>query len=729
MIESFDLKRKIAICLILILSLLLPRYAFADELELPAEKALQDTISGAEMMELLDRYVAFAAPEQLSAWEGAYPELRKSTEPLIRFDAMAALFLAAHAAGEDNIINNPFEEAESLNHNWDEDYLRWDLFGGFENNSSFYIGIGDSMPLDGSSYFFNLGRTSDGEHPFTVDPESNSLRVKDPATYEEARTAIFRLAASQADVITDYDGRVFSKTAVQAQEPRFIGIDEVGKYNTSIITAELLNTSTLQDVDKAALPYWTGYILENKIFANQFYTEAWEKFTAGGKYFNEEEIRYLAQNGFNCVRVLYSFSFLSDPNDIYSINVSELEQLDELISWCLKYNIHVMLSITGLPGRWNVDTEVENVGFNNAVFTDPAMEEAFSRYWKMLSRRYADIPNGVLSFELIAEPALPYEGENEDKNLQRYYEVLAPIAKDLWNDRADRIIIINDLAKNVPWQLAEIGCCLSLHTHIYMTDARRLEEGYGIKTKASWPMQYMPYAVGDQSGALKLSSDEGFTETKFRVFTEYRYGNQPYLKFDGNPAEIQGRTNDNGIFYWEAVVPEGTKEISFGFHDGGGCGVLQVELEQGNEMIYIPTTGWAQAFHGEDPFPTIRIEPDGNLTCLTGEKVDGEYIYNTYIKPFTDCAEKNGVSFVMTEIANDTLALSPEEYVEYNRVWLEFLQKYGIGWMYNCVHNIFGPRTLIWHNGSVIPFTHFSQWEDTSYAVNDDIMDLLKEYQ
>ena len=57
--------------------------------------------------------------------------------------------------------------------------------------------------------------------------------------------------------------------------------------------------------------------------------------------------------------------------------------------------------------------------------------------------------------------------------------------KSIWEDRDDRIVIVNDLWKNVPERMAEIGCCLSLHTHIYMIDERRLEEGYGIKTAAS----------------------------------------------------------------------------------------------------------------------------------------------------------------------------------------------------------------------------------------------------
>lgn len=715
-----------------------PELVRASEAGLPLNKAEQETISGSEMMELLDVFVSIAAPDKLTDWQATYPKLRSSSDPLIRFDAMAALFLAAQAVGGEysTATTDPATAAGMLNQSWDEDYLDWNLYGGFDAVSSFDFGFGDPIPLDGASYNYNLGRFSSfsGEHPFAVDSESNSLRVKDQATYAEALLAVVRLLDS-ADSTVDSEGRTFAKTEVQLREARYVPIDEVGTYNTDIITPDIYNSCALADVDKAALPYWTGYILENKIFANQYYTDEWENYNAGGLYFCEEEIRYLAENGFNCARVLYSFTFLSDPNDVYSINLSELEQLDELIAWGMKYNIHILLSITGLPGMWGVGTSEENVGTNNAVFIDPAMQEAFTRYWAMLSQRYAQIPNGVLSFEPIVESTVENWDKGVEYNLQRYFDVLAPIAYNMWEDRSDRIVFANDLGKVLPAQLAEIGCCLSLHTHIYTTDERRLEEGFGIETDASWPAQYLPYAVSSSSGEGAFVSDTGFDNGTFRIHAQWHW-KKPVIKCDDAAVEVTEIFHEEGEYQsyvtWEAAVPAGTREISYAF-PAGEAGLLQVELEQAGGTIYVPTHAIYQYWEDgkQEPLPTIRVEADGTLTNISGQAVDGEYIYNTYVKHFVDCAEANGVSFIMTEVGNDTQTLTPEEYVEYNAVWLEFLREKGIGWMYNCVHNILGPRSLIWLNGAPggIAFRNFSQWEDTCYTVNDDIMNLLKDYQ
>lgn len=171
------------------------------------------------------------------------------------------------------------------------------------------------------------------------------FRFGDKMTIEEAILAAYRLTNS-ITVLTD----------VQNQEARYTPIGEVGSYNTNIITDELLNKeTTLPDATNQFLPYWTGYNLENKIFAREEY-----------RYFYEDEIKFLSDNGFNCARILYSFTFLSNPEDPTLINEAELEQLDELISWGMKYNVNIQISNIGIPGakgeHGDFNSSRENVG-------------------------------------------------------------------------------------------------------------------------------------------------------------------------------------------------------------------------------------------------------------------------------------------------------------------------------------------------------------------------------
>ncbi len=525
------------------------------------------------------------------------------------------------------------------------------------------------------------------------------------------------------------------KTEVQSREARFVPIDEVGTYDESIITAEILSSCTLGDVDKANLPYWTGYIMENKATVAYQYSSAWELYNAGANYFCEDEVRYLAENGFNSVRVLYGFSYLSSPDDIYSINVSELEQLDELISWCAKYNIHIMLSITGLPGIHSMDVKDEDPSKNDTLFTDPATEEAFGRYWNMLSKRYAQIPNGLLSFEIVAEAVIfSIDEQDTEAIVNRYCEVLEPIALSMFEDRSDRIVFAMDIMKLVPERLAEIGCCLSLHNHFYFINSEAYKSEFGVDiSNTYWPMSFVPTNMYDgQEIIIQSEEAEGFSSTTLRLTYGY-FNYEPYLYADGEILEWENATGqyavyDSGELY--AEIPDGTKEIR-----------IEVREEIGLQLIRLIRRGVTativhQYINGDkiDFTPTFSVSAESYVTCANEETANfynWDCMYENSIKDFADCAKENGVSFVMTEIGTDTLSLSPEDYIEYHEDWLKILKEHNIGWMYNCVHNILGPRYLIWLGGvnNSIPFENFSDWGDYGYVVNNDVMDLLKKYQ
>ncbi len=525
------------------------------------------------------------------------------------------------------------------------------------------------------------------------------------------------------------------KTEVQNRETRYVPIDEVGTYDESIITAELLSSCTLEDLDKANLPYWTGYIMENKIFAAQEYDSAWEKYNAGAHYFCEDEVRYLAENGFNCVRVLYSFSILSNPDDVYSINVSELEQLDELISWCAKYNIHMMISITGVPGVHSDNIHDEDPAWQDTLFTDPAVEEAFGRYWDMISKRYAEIPNGLLSFEIVAEPCgVGIDESQPEAIVERYCEVLEPIALSMFEDRSDRIVFAMDIVKLVPEGLAEIGCCLSLHNHIYPINAQYFMNTYSVSaTNTSWPIALVPTNMYDgEEIVIQCEEPEGFSEAVLSLTYHY-FSYEPDIYADGELIPWRDSTgehpkNESGAL--NATVPEGTKELKIVANEE--LGIKVIRLLRGYDSAAI-----ASLYLGGDKIdftPTFSISADSHVNCLNKETADfgnWDYMYETSISKFEECAKANGVSFVMTEVGTDTLSLSPEEYIAYHEDIISILKEHNIGWMYNCVHNILGPRYLIWLGGAdgSIPFENFSDWGNYGYVVNDDVINLLKKYQ
>lgn len=534
----------------------------------------------------------------------------------------------------------------------------------------------------------------------------------------------------------DSTSTAVSKTKVQAQAAHYVPINEVGTYNPEIITPELLKACQLPKLDKSRLPYWTGYILENKISVNSGRDSEWEQYTAGNWYWNEQEIKYLKDNGFNCVRALYSLSFLSNPDDIYSINVSELEQLDELISWCIKYNVHLMIAQTGLPGKWNLDDNgwhdsydywcaQENVATNPELYTSQDMQKAYTAYYDMLAKRYQDIPNGILSFELATEGAVPAEENASALHLQA--EVLGPVAQTIWSYSPNRIVIVNDVWDMAPWEMAAMGCCIAKHSHVYAlgeADSLELPEDY----KQHWPMPYVPDLVNETSGSLILTAEDSFQAGEIMVGYSY-YNRLPEILADDKIIFKQESTSPvykSGTF--SAQIPSGTKRIEIKIQDE--IKINWVRLSQaGKYSIILPTS---QTNAKPMPMPHFVVENDGSLKRSDGSSaaMNKDDFVNAFVKDFIDCAAENGVSFIATEVGTDTLYLSPEEYVGYHEVLLQAYKENGIGWMYNCVHNILAPKSLMWLNNENSKFTDFSNVEDMyGYQVNNTVMDMLKRFQ
>lgn len=519
------------------------------------------------------------------------------------------------------------------------------------------------------------------------------------------------------------DGK-FEATAIQSQEARYVPIQQVGTYNREIITDDMIANVNLPEAGDGKAPVWHGYILENKIWHN-FENTAWLDYSAGERYFNRFEIEHMAELGFNCVRVLYGLSYLSNPEDVDSINVSELEQLDELLSWCLQNNLHLMLSITGMPGKANTSIQEEAVDKNPEIFLNPEMERTYTAYMEMLAMRYGDIPTSALSFELLAEP-MDIDPSNDDntEDMAVYEAVLTKVAQAMWKHNSHRLLIAMDMAKEVPEKLAQLGCALSLHTHVYSVNAKNLMDAYGIfMPKTYWPMPFVPANLYDGQ-RIHLYSQEGFAGTT--VSLTYHYFNyEPELYADGVLIPWENATGQHLVYdtgELHAQIPNGTRELEVVVREELGLSTIDVSRGTSTaKLVSLYINGDKIDFD-----IAYTITPEGDPVAAndqTAQFGNWEYMYDSSISHFVECAEENGVSFIMTEVGTDTQSLSVEDYIAYHSEWLEVLQAHNIGWMYNCIHNILAPSAIMWQ-GRGLGFT-VTSIKGTPYFENREITDML----
>ena len=453
---------------------------------------------------------------------------------------------------------------------------------------------------------------------------------------------------------------VLERSAAALEPSSYISIEQVGTYNKSIITDELLNApSTLPDATASDLPYWTGMIAGNKYLVNDI-DDNWAN-TTGKGHFIEEQFKFIGERGtFNCMRVLYGMSYLGKDGEPYMIDESELDQLDEVISWGIKYNLHIMICVSGMPCKQNATMQEEAVQSNEELFADDAIFSVFSDYWVMLAKRYADIPSKYLSFELVAEAAVP------EASVSLYEDRLAPVLRAIWEVSPQRIVIVNDVGKQIPEELAKMGACISLHNGIATVDGLKQ---FGINYKGHWPMEYLPgiFCPGADHSVLTLRSDSTFAAGTIRFYIDRTWSTGKgglAIRADGVTI-YPGDDEESEII--EATIPEGTKEIQIeGVHDV--LYMYAMELLQPGRTDVLLAVHDLYTTNENEPMPTILIRADGSTENIDSPQLvlNGDYFETVLMGKAIACAKKYNVGFILSEVGSDTEDLSLPEYIAYH---------------------------------------------------------------
>ncbi|MEJ2257208.1 MAG: cellulase family glycosylhydrolase, partial [Woeseiaceae bacterium] len=154
--------------------------------------------------------------------------------------------------------------------------------------------------------------------------------------------------------------------------------------------------------------------------------------------------------GFDFVRVPMAYPVYLDidyaknitPDDVYRIDEAKVAKVDALVVAAHERGLHVSLNLHRAPGY------CINAGFHEPfnLWRDPAALDAFCHHWEMWAKRYASVPSELISFDLVNEPSLREDmndqfGKREALPPETYHRVAAAAVDAIRRVKPDALVI------------------------------------------------------------------------------------------------------------------------------------------------------------------------------------------------------------------------------------------------------------------------------------------------
>jgi aryl-phospho-beta-D-glucosidase BglC (GH1 family) len=183
-----------------------------------------------------------------------------------------------------------------------------------------------------------------------------------------------------------------------------------------------LSSAQLPEPAPEKLPIWRGFNLLEKFYKGN---------SSSGPY-KEDDFKLISEWGFNFVRLPMDYRIWIKDGDWTQIDEAAFADLDQAVAFGRKYNIHVCMNFHRAPGY-----TVANPPESTSLWTDPQAQRVCALHWAYFARRYKDVPNSHLSFNLLNEPA--------DVDAKTYLLVVEKLAAAIRAEDPDRLIIADGL--------------------------------------------------------------------------------------------------------------------------------------------------------------------------------------------------------------------------------------------------------------------------------------------
>jgi endoglucanase len=236
----------------------------------------------------------------------------------------------------------------------------------------------------------------------------------------------------------------------------------------------LIRSSTLAAEDRkvtpAKLPRWRGFNLLEKFIAPR---------SGRSPRFREEDFQWMADWGFDFVRLPLSYRCWSPGSDWKEISEPTLKEIDEAVEFGKQHRIHICINFHRAPG-YCVNPPAEPFD----LWSDAEALEACAYHWSRFASRYKGIPNTQVSFNLLNEPGKVPEAA--------YHKVVARLTEAIREHDPDRLVIADGLEWGTKPVKSLMGLKIAQSTRGYQPFRLTHYKANWVKGSDQWPTPTWP---------------------------------------------------------------------------------------------------------------------------------------------------------------------------------------------------------------------------------------------
>ncbi|WP_309119633.1 cellulase family glycosylhydrolase [Paenibacillus sp.] len=259
------------------------------------------------------------------------------------------------------------------------------------------------------------------------------------------------------------------------------------------------------------------------------------------RYISEADVRAVAAEGFNSVRIPINARLLIEQEEPLRCREKYLQLLDRVIGWCRDHAVYAILDLHGAPGG-QTGTNIDDSEFDRPdLFTSERNRRMTIELWRLLAARYKD-EWIVAGYDLLNEPLPEWFSSYNDRVMPLYKDIVRAIREV----DEKHMIILEGVHWATDWSIFDekLDDNLMLQFHKYWNHPDTESLRPFLERREAWNVPIFMGEGGENNcdwyvGAFGLYEDHGIS-WNFWTWKKMDCDNSPYSvpKPDGWPLLV-----------------------------------------------------------------------------------------------------------------------------------------------------------------------------------------------